>query len=126
MVRIKLQGIIQPFLCSHIIAGKEKTHEIFFSVFNDLVNNRKQICLSADKAPSEIKGLEERIISRFNQGLTINIEAPEYETAVNILKMKINNDIGSSSSSEYLMISYEQMSIDHVQTEINRNRGDYY
>ena len=88
------------------IAGKEKTHEIFFSVFNDLVNNRKQICLSADKAPSEIKGLEERIISRFNQGLTINIEAPEYETAVNILKMKINNDIGSSSKIEDDVISY--------------------
>ncbi|MBQ6367083.1 MAG: chromosomal replication initiator protein DnaA [Erysipelotrichaceae bacterium] len=88
------------------IAGKEKTHEIFFSVFNDLVNNRKQICLSADKAPSEIKGLEERIISRFNQGLTINIEAPEYETAVNILKMKINNDIGSSSKINDDVISY--------------------
>ena len=80
------------------IAGKDKTHEIFFTVFNNLINNRKQICISADRIPSEIKGLEERIISRFNQGLTINVDTPEYETAINILKMEIQN---SSSSNQY-------------------------
>ena len=74
------------------IAGKDKTHEIFFTVFNNLINNKKQVCLSADRIPSEIKGLEERIISRFNQGLTINIDTPEYETAINILKMEIKNN----------------------------------
>lgn len=73
------------------IAGKEKTHEIFFSVFNELVNKKKQICLTSDRVPSEIKGLEERIISRFNQGLNVNIEAPEYETSIEILKMKLTN-----------------------------------
>lgn len=72
------------------IAGKEKTHEIFFSIFNELVNNKKQICLTSDRMPNEIKGLEERIISRFNQGLNVNIEAPEYETSINILKMKMS------------------------------------
>ena len=80
------------------IAGKDKTHEIFFTVFNNLVNNKKQICISADRIPSEIKGLEERIISRFNQGLTINIEAPEYDTAINILKAEIKNN---SSPNQY-------------------------
>lgn len=74
------------------IAGKPKTHEIFFSIFNELVNNRKQICITADRTPSEIKDLEDRIISRFNQGLTVNIEAPEYETSINILKLKISNN----------------------------------
>ena len=78
------------------IAGKPKTHELFFSVFNELVNNRKQICLTSDRAPAEMRGLEERIISRFNQGLTVNIEAPEYETSINILKMKIANSSGPS------------------------------
>ena len=73
------------------IAGKDKTHEIFFTVFNNLINNKKQICITADRIPSEIKGLEERIISRFNQGLTINVDAPEYETSINILKMEIKN-----------------------------------
>lgn len=88
------------------IAGKDKTHEIFFTVFNDLVNNRKQICITADRLPSQIKGLEERIISRFNQGLNVNIEAPEFETCVNILKMKINNMIGSSQTIEEDVITY--------------------
>ena len=78
------------------IANKSKTHEIFFTVFNELVNNRKQICITSDKTPSEIKGLEDRIISRFNQGLNVNIEAPEYETSINILKMKIANSSFSS------------------------------
>jgi len=73
------------------IANKAKTHEIFFTVFNELVNNRKQICITSDRTPSEIKGLEDRIITRFNQGLNVNIEAPEYETSINILKMKIAN-----------------------------------
>lgn len=74
------------------IAGKDKTHEIFFSVFNELVSNKKQVVLTADNKPNDIKGLEERIISRFNSGLNLNIEAPEHETSVNILKMKINNN----------------------------------
>ena len=79
------------------IAGKDKTHEIFFTIFNKLVNNKKQICITADRTPSDIKGLEERIISRFNQGLTVNIEAPEYETSINILKMKISNNVYCTS-----------------------------
>lgn len=71
------------------IAGKEKTHEIFFSVFNELVNNRKQVCITCDRLPSEIKGLEDRIISRFYSGLNVNIEAPEFDTAFQIIKSKI-------------------------------------
>ena len=78
------------------IANKPKTHELFFTVFNEMVNNRKQICITSDRTPSEIKGLEDRIISRFNQGLNVNIEAPEYETSINILKMKIANSSGPS------------------------------
>jgi chromosomal replication initiator protein len=73
------------------IANKEKTHEIFFSIFNELVNNRKQICLTSDRMPSEINGLQDRIISRFNSGLSVNIETPELTTSINILKLKISN-----------------------------------
>ncbi len=96
------------------IAGKPKTHELFFSVFNELVNNRKQICLTSDRTPAEMRGLEERIISRFNQGLTVNIEAPEYETSINILKMKIANSSGPSQLSvdedvlNYLATNFSQ------------------
>ena len=71
------------------IANKEKTHEIFFTIFNELVKENKQICLTCDRLPSEIKGLEERIISRFNYGLKVNIESPSFETALDILKAKL-------------------------------------
>ena len=72
------------------IAGKEKSHEIFFHIFNELVNNKKQIVLSSDRDPSEIKGLEERLISRFSSGLTVGLDSPEFETALAILKARIN------------------------------------
>lgn len=88
------------------IADKPKSHEIFFSIFNELVNNKKQIVVTSDKSPEEVKGLEERLITRFNQGLTVNISAPEYETAVNILKMKINNNISISQQIDEEVINY--------------------
>ena len=73
------------------LAGKEKSHEIFFSIYNELVNNRKQICIASDRQPKEIKGLEERLISRFNSGLSVGIDSPEFETSLAILRMKIEN-----------------------------------
>ncbi len=81
------------------IAGKDKTNELFFTIYNELINNKKQICITSDRTPSEIRGLSDRIISRFNQGLNVNIEAPEYETSINILKMKIANYPGYNKSS---------------------------
>ena len=74
-----------------ISGNKEKTQEIFFSIFSSLVNNKKQICIAADKKPEEISGLEERIITRFNQGLVVNIMAPEFETSYEIVKNKFND-----------------------------------
>lgn len=81
------------------IAGKDKTNELFFTIYNELVNNKKQICITSDRTPNEIRGLSDRIISRFNQGLNVNIEAPEYETSINILKMKVANYPGYNKSS---------------------------
>jgi chromosomal replication initiator protein len=72
------------------IAGKEKSHEIFFHIFNELVNNKKQIVLTSDRDPSEIKGLEERLISRFSSGLTVGLDSPEFETALAIIKARLN------------------------------------
>ena len=88
------------------IADKPKSHEIFFNIFNELVNNKKQIVVTSDKSPTEIKGLEERLITRFNQGLTVNIVAPEYETAVNILKMKIDQNLSISQQIDEDVINY--------------------
>lgn len=88
------------------IAGKEKTHEVFFSVFNELVNNYKQVCLTADRLPQDIEGLEERIISRFNQGLNVNIEAPEFETRLDIVKMKVSNNTINTQNIEDDVLTY--------------------
>lgn len=73
------------------IAGKEKSHEIFFHIFNELVNNKKQIIITSDRLPTDIKGLEDRLISRFSSGLSVGVDTPEFETALAILYMKIRN-----------------------------------
>lgn len=88
------------------IAGKSWTQEIFFSIFTNLVNNRKQICITADKSPSDIKGLEERLLSRFNQGLNVNIQSPEYETSIEILKRKIKNNISVNEKIDDEVLSF--------------------
>lgn len=71
------------------LAEKPKTEEMFFHIFNALVNNNKQIVLTSDRHPSELKGLENRLVSRFNQGLQISISIPDLETRKQILKRKI-------------------------------------
>ncbi len=73
------------------LAGKEKSHEIFFHVFNELVNNKSQIVITSDRHPTEIKGLEERLISRFSSGLSVGVDSPEFETSLAILKMKLEH-----------------------------------
>ena len=83
---------VDVFLLDEIqfLADKKKSDEIFFYVFNELVNKRKQIVLTSDRQPNEIKGLENRLVSRFSSGLTVSVSAPEFETAVRIIKSKID------------------------------------
>ncbi len=72
----------------HFFAGKDSTQEEFFHTFNDLFNNTKQLVLASDRAPKEIKGLEDRLVSRFDWGLTTEVQTPDYETRVAILLWK--------------------------------------
>jgi len=71
------------------IAGKESTQEEFFHTFNALVDQGKQIVISADRAPGEIKGLEERIKSRLSSGLVVDLHPTDYELRLGILQQKV-------------------------------------
>lgn len=74
------------------LAGKEKTQDVFFHVFNHLHQTGKQIVLTSDKAPVEMQGIEPRLLSRFKWGLSADLQAPDLETRIAILEKKLYND----------------------------------
>ncbi len=70
------------------LAGKDRTAEEFFHTFNELHDHHVQIVLSSDRSPKELKGLDDRLCSRFEWGMRVRIEPPEFETRAAILKKK--------------------------------------
>jgi len=74
------------------LAGKGKTQEMFFHIFNHLHQNKKQIVMTSDCAPKDLMGLEERLLSRFKWGLTTDLQMPDFETRVAIIKRKMQSE----------------------------------
>ena len=73
------------------LAAKEKTCEVFFQVFNFFLTQGKQVAITSDRHPQDLKGFEERLKSRFVQGLTVSISQPDIQTCISIIKSKIDN-----------------------------------
>ncbi len=73
-------------------AGKEKTQDVFFHVFNHLHQTGKQIILTSDKPPVELQGMEQRLLSRFKWGLSADLQVPDLESRIAILNKKMYNE----------------------------------
>ncbi len=76
----------------HEFAGKEKTQDAFFHIFNHLHQSGKQLILTSDKPPVELQGLEQRLLSRFKWGLSADLQVPDFETRIAILRKKTYKD----------------------------------
>lgn len=76
----------------HEFAGKTKTQDTFFHIFNHLHQSGKQLILTSDKPPVELQGLEQRLLSRFKWGLSADLQSPCFDTRIEILKKKAYND----------------------------------
>lgn len=74
------------------LSGKEKTQDVFFHIFNHLHQRDKQIVLTSDRAPIDMKGIEPRLLSRFKWGLAADLQTPDFETRIAILQKKLYKD----------------------------------
>jgi len=91
------------------LAGREKTQEMFFHIFNQLHQSGKQIIMTSDCPPRDLKGFQERLLSRFKWGLTADLQEPDFETKLAIIHNKMESD-GidiSTEVAEYLAYSVD-------------------
>lgn len=74
------------------LIGKQSTQNTFFHIFNHLMHNQKQLILASDCAPAKMEGMEQRLVSRFNMGMTAELERPDYDLRKNVLNQKAEQD----------------------------------
>jgi chromosomal replication initiator protein len=99
------------------IAGKERTQEEFFHTFNDLYNSQRQIVLSSDRSPREMATLEDRLRSRFEWGMIADLQPPDLETRIAILKKKAALlDVNLTDEVSYLIA-------DHIRADVRKLEG---
>ena len=98
------------------IAGKDSTQEEFFHTFNALVDQNKQIIISADRAPGEIKDLEERIKSRLQCGLVVDLHPTDYELRLGILQSKVEQ-----YSAQYPEVAFDKNVLEFLALRISTN-----
>jgi chromosomal replication initiator protein len=96
-------------------SSKEKTQDVFFHIFNHLHQNGKQIILTSDKPPVEMVGMEQRLLSRFKWGLAADLQAPDLETRIAIIKQKT---AGNGIELPYEVVEYLAYSINTNVREI--------
>lgn len=99
------------------LENKQKTQDIFFSIFNHLHQGGKQLILTSDRPPKEMVGIEERLISRFKWGLSADLQLPSLETRMAIIQMKMDNDGVDLPSNVLEFISY------NVRTNVREMEG---
>ena len=99
------------------LANRPKTQEIFFNIFNQLHQNGKQIILTSDRPPKDLQDVEKRLISRFKWGLNADLNSPEFDTRINILKTKMAQEKINLTDDEIEFICH------HVKNNIRELEG---
>ena len=98
-------------------SGKSGTQDVFFHIFNHLHQNGKQLVLTSDKAPVDMQEIEQRLLSRFKWGLSAELQTPDYETRISIVKNKLNRD-GVDMDEEIIFYIAK-----HIKTNIRELEG---
>ena len=98
-------------------SGKSGTQDVFFHIFNHLHQNGKQLVLTSDKAPVDMQEIEQRLLSRFKWGLSAELQTPDYETRISIVKNKLNRD-GVDMEEEIIFYIAK-----HIKTNIRELEG---